>query len=108
MHIEEKRDLLIDAKENLSEESYQKYFAVATDLYEKNHDEYLRKAIEASYARFYGKQLFSGNTELSLNKVVDVIRYFASSKDITNLYKSKLMRFTWYADAFSLKIEGIL
>lgn len=98
--------LLNDAKENLTEESYQKYLETATALYEKDHDAYLRKAIEASYARFQGNQLFHGNTELSLNKVVDVIRYFAASKQITNLYKVKLMKLMWYADALSYKNRG--
>lgn len=98
--------LLNNAKENLTEESYQKYLETATALYEKDHDAYLRKAIEASYARFQGNQLFHGNTELSLNKVVDVIRYFAASKQITNLYKVKLMKLMWYADALSYKNRG--
>lgn len=98
--------LLSDAKENLTAESYQKYLETATALYEKDHDAYLRKAIEASYARFQGNQLFHGNTELSLNKVVDVIRYFAASKQITNLYKVKLMKLMWYADALSYKNRG--
>lgn len=98
--------LLSDAKENLTVESYHKYLEAATAIYEKDQDAYLRKAIEASYARFQGNQLFHGNTELSLNKVVDVIRYFAASKQITNLYKVKLMKLMWYADALSYKNRG--
>jgi putative zinc finger/helix-turn-helix YgiT family protein len=98
--------LLNDAKENLSTEAYQKYLDAATALYEKNQDSYLRKAIEASYARFHGNRLFHGNTELSLNKVVDVIRYFAASTQITSLYKVKLMKLMWYADALSYKNRG--
>lgn len=98
--------LLNESKDNFSEESYQKYLEVATNLYEKDHDVYLRKAIEASYARFQGNKLFHGNTELSLSKVVDVIRYFASSNEITDLYKSKLMRLMWYADALSFRSRG--
>ena len=61
--------LLSDAKKNLSAESYQKYLDAATALYEKDQDSYMRRAIEASYARFHGNQLFHGNTELSLDKV---------------------------------------
>lgn len=98
--------LLSDAKENLSVESYQKYLDAATALYEEDQDSYLRKAIEASYARFHGNRLFHGNTELSLDKVVDVIRYFAASAKITSLYKVKLMKLMWYADALSYKIRG--
>ncbi len=98
--------LLNDAKENLVTEAYQKYFNIATVLYEKEQDTYLRKAIEGNYAKFYGNELFHGNTELSLDKVVDVIRYFASSKQVTNLYKVKLMKLMWYADALSYKKRG--
>ncbi|MBQ4523861.1 MAG: DUF4065 domain-containing protein [Lachnospiraceae bacterium] len=95
--------LLEEAKENLSSEAYRKYFEVATVLYEKNQDLYLRKAIEASYARFKGNGMFHGNTELSLDKVVDVIRYFAKSSKVTSLYTTKLMRLMWYSDALSYK-----
>lgn len=98
--------LLNDAKDKLTTESYQKYFDTATALYEREQDTYLRKAIEASYARFHGNPLFHGNTKLSLDKVVDVIRYFASSKQITNLYKVKLMKLMWYADFLSYKNRG--
>lgn len=98
--------LLSDAKKSLAIETYQKYLDAATALYEKNQDLYLRKAIEANYVRFAGKQLFIGNTKLSLDKVVDVIRYFSVSKQITNLYKVKLMKLMWYADALSYKNRG--
>ena len=98
--------LLRDAKDSLPTESYQKYLAIATSLYEKDRDSYLRKAIEASYVKFHGQPLFHGNTELSLSKVVDVIRYFAASKKITDLYKVKLMKLMWYADALAFKNRG--
>ena len=98
--------LLKESKGSLSVETYQKYFNAANLLYEADQDLYLRKAIEASYARFYGNKLFHGNTELSLDKVVDVIRYYASSTKITNLFKVKLMKLMWYADALSYKERG--
>lgn len=98
--------LLNGSKSNLSEESYRKYLAAATSLYEEDQDAYLRKAIEANYARFLGNQMFHGNTDLSLDKVVEVIRYFASSTKVTSLYKVKLMKLMWYADALSYKKRG--
>ncbi len=98
--------LLKGAKDKLSSESYQKYLEAATSLYEEDQDVYLRKAIEANYARFYGNHMFHGNTELSLDKVVDVIRYFSSSMNVTNLYKVKLMKLMWYADALAYKRRG--
>ena len=98
--------LLYNAKEHLSEEAFEKYCNAATLLYEEEQDVYLRKSIEAGYARFHGDRLFHGNTRLSLDKVVDVIRYIASSKEVTVLYKVKLMKMLWYTDALSYKKRG--
>lgn len=39
-------------------------------------------------------------------KVVDVIRYFAASANITSPYKVKLMKLMWYADALAYKKRG--
>lgn len=99
--------LLNEAKANFSVTTYKRYLKVANALYECNRDLYLRKAIEANYARFQGNQKLQGNTELSLNRTVDLIRYFASSPQVTNLYKVKLMKMLWYADALSYKKRGM-
>ena len=98
--------LLNDARESFPVEVYQKYWETAKALYEQNQDSYLRKAIEASYVRFDGNPAFHGHTNLSLDKVVDVIRYFAASKKVSALYKVKLMKLLWYADALSFKKRG--
>lgn len=98
--------LLETAKSNLSIESYKKYFDTASVLYENNQDLYLKKSIIARYARFRGNAMLHGNVELSLDKVVDVIRYFAASNKVTSLYKVKLMKLMWYADALSYKMRG--
>lgn len=98
--------LLREAKSSIAVEAYQKYFEKAMALYEKSQDNYLRKAIEAGYVRFRDNQQFCGNTMLSLDKVVDMIRYFAASKKVTNLYKVKLMKLMWYADALAYKRRG--
>ena len=98
--------LLNDAKLKLPAASYQKYLEKATALYEENQDAYLRRAIEAVYAKFKGNQMSHGNVELSLDKVVDVIRYFAASQKVTNLYKVKLMKLMWYADALAYRNRG--
>ncbi len=98
--------LLSESRTNLSLVSYQKYLKAASGLYEEDRDSYLRKAIEADYVKFQGKRLLYGNTRLSLDKVVDVIKYFASSAKVTNLYKVKLMKLMWYADALSYKERG--
>lgn len=98
--------LLNDAKKNLVLEAYQKYFEAASLLYEKEQDTYLRKSIEANYVKFQKNQLLNGNANLDLDKVVDVIRYFALSKQVISLYKVKLMKLMWYADALSYKKRG--
>ena len=98
--------LLNEAKNSLSAEAFHKYMEAATSLYEEEQDVYLRKAIEASYARFQGNQMLHGNTDLSLDKVVDVIKYYASSIKVTSLYKVKLMKLMWYADALAYKRRG--
>ncbi len=99
-------ELLKEAKKNLLPESYRKYYAIATKLYEKEQDMYLRKVIEAKYAKFQGNRMYHGNAELSLDKVVDMIRYFAASSKVNFLYKVKLMKLMWYADALSYKRRG--
>ena len=98
--------LLNDARNSFAPEAYARYMAAAAARYADEQDVYLRKAIEASYAKFQGNALYHGNTELSLDKVVDVIRYFAASAEVNNLYKVKLMKMMWYADALSYKQGG--
>lgn len=95
--------LLAEAKDSLSKEAYNKYFESAAELYEKSQDNYRRKAIEAKYAGYQKDLMYNGNRILSLDKVVDVIRYFAASSGVTNLYKVKLMKMIWYADMLSYK-----
>lgn len=50
--------------------------------------------------------MFHGNARLSLDKVIEVIRYFAASAKVTSLYKVKLMKLMWYSDALSYKKRG--
>lgn len=98
-------ELLTNSKGNLSRERIKKYYLKARELYERENDVYLRKSIVANYVKYSGKNEFNGNTELSLDKVVDVIRYYAASNEITGLYKVKLMKLMWYADALSYKLR---
>jgi putative zinc finger/helix-turn-helix YgiT family protein len=96
-------DLLEKAKSQINPESFSKYHTAAIQLYEDSKDSYLRKAIQASYAKYAGNGNYNGNTELNLDKVLDSIRFFANSKNVTSLYKVKLMKLLWYADALSFK-----
>lgn len=99
-------ELLEKGKEYVSITSYVKYYEIATRLFENNQELYLRKAIEARYARYQNTPIYNGNRKLSLDKVVDVVKYFASSTQVTFLYKVKLMKLIWYADALSFKKRG--
>lgn len=98
--------LLNGARNNISEDSFNKYWGRATSLYEQNKDLYLRRAIEADYAKYQGNKYFNGNTMLSLDKVVGVIRYLASNRNVTSLYAVKLMKLLWYVDSLSYKRRG--
>lgn len=95
--------LLIESEKNISTDSFNKYYTIANKLYENSHDEYLKKSIESSYSRYKSQDLLNGNVKLSLNKVIDVIRYFSHSTQVTSLYKVKLMKLLWYSDALSFK-----
>ena len=62
--------------------------------------EYLsRQAFEGEYANFDVPSDSNGYTLLNIDKIEVIISYFA--KAITNLYKTKLMKMLWYADALS-------
>ena len=98
--------LLNDSQDCLSESSYLKYFKVATDFYESNRETYLRKYIHAQYIRYQQETIYTCNSILLLDKVIDVIRYLAASKKVTKLYKVKLMKLLWYIDNLSYRERG--
>lgn len=99
-------ELLGKSKERLSPTAYDKYYAKAVTLFERNKDVYLRRAIEARYAIYDMAPDYCGNTKLNIDKIVDVIRYYANSIKVTSLYKVKLMKLLWYADMLSFKRFG--
>ena len=98
--------LLKAKKEFLSSASYEKYFEAGTTLFEQEHDQYLKSAIMARYARFLHNPEANGGKELSLDVVADMIRYYADSVLVTSLYLVKLMKLLWYGDALSYKRRG--
>ncbi len=99
-------NLLDAAKDALSPASYAKYREAGTDLFEQDHDQYLKRAIRAKYARYQQNPEYTGNAVLSLDVVVDMIHYYANSAKVTSLYRVKLMKLLWYADALSYKRRG--
>ena len=98
--------LLQAAKGSLSPASYSKYLEAGTTLFEQDHDLYLKSAIMAKYVRFSHNIEANGNAFLSLDVVVDMIRYYANSILVIGLYRVKLMKMLWYADALSYKRRG--
>ena len=98
--------LLYDAKDSFNDKAFQRYLAYASELYAADEDLYLRKSIEAQYAKYQENNILNGNTKLSLDKVVEVIRYFSAGSKVKNLYKVKLMKLMWYADALAYKKLG--
>ncbi len=99
-------ELLVEARDSFPIEVFQKYYKKASSLFETNRDFYLRKAIEANYAKYRNDKMICGNTALSLDKVVEVIQYFSASKKVSHLYKVKMMKLLWYADMLSYKKRG--
>ena len=100
-------ELLKSAKEKLSLSSYQKYYETAIQYYSSKQDEYLRKVIQAAYAEYENNEQCTGGKALDLDKVIDAVRYFANSLNIIHLFKVKLMKLLWYADALSYKLNDI-
>ena len=98
--------LLKVERESLSPASYEKYFEAGTTLFEQDHDQYLKSAIMARYARFLHNPEATGNKELSLDVVADMIHYYADSIHVASLYLVKLMKLLWYSDALSYKRRG--
>lgn len=98
--------LLQAEKNSLSAASYAKYTEAGTALFEQDHDLYLKSAIMAKYARFLHNPEVNGGRTLSLDVVADMIRYYANSQMVLSLFRVKLMKMLWYADALSYKRRG--
>lgn len=66
---------------------------------------YLKKQeINSIYIQFQEENEYNGYKILNLNKLANVIGYFAHF--IPNLYKVKLMKILWYTDALYFKRQG--
>lgn len=98
--------LLRAEKNHIPAMTYNKYLETGTILFEQEHDQYLKSAIMSRYARFLTNTEATGDRELSLNAVVDMIHYYANSPLVTRLFLVKLMKMLWYADTLSYKRFG--
>ena len=88
------------AKEKISDKAYEKYHKAASEKFKKTRNRYLMDSIYALYAEF-ADDLTTGGIDLDLNKVVEIINYYALKVD--NLYQVKLMKMLWYGDRLSYK-----
>ncbi len=67
--------------------------------------EYLtRQTFESEYANYTEPDDSNGFTLINIDKIEAIISYFA--KEVANLYKVKLMKMLWYADAISYRENG--
>lgn len=94
----------LENKDNLlSSKAYTRYRCKAKEQYSKQRNRYLRDAVYAIYANFEDESI-TGSVELNLDKVVEAVNYFATK--VISLYKVKLMKMLWYADALNYKRHG--
>ncbi len=69
--------LLKRAKDDLSEKAYHKYLKKANEGYHSHRNHYLKDSIEALYASFEGDCVFTVDTKINIDKIVEVINYLA-------------------------------
>jgi len=93
-------ELVKDSKEELSEKTFFKYIKNGNKEYRKKRNEYLMDTIESIYAEF--EDSFRGHVLLNLDKFVEMVNYYAIH--LNGLYKVKLMKLLWYADAIAFKL----
>lgn len=91
--------LLKQHRDDFSSSMYEKYEKNAKYLYKNSKDYFIRQAINTIYVNLSFEDC---GGILNLDKVVDVIKYF-SNAGVRVLYKVKLMKMLWYADALFYK-----
>jgi putative zinc finger/helix-turn-helix YgiT family protein len=95
--------MLKRAEDKISEKAFYKYLRTARLEYRELENSYLIDSIQALYANFEDDNI-TGGVELNLNKVLEIINYYASN--VCSLHKVKLMKMLWYGDNLSYKRRG--
>ena len=95
--------MLRRAEGRISDKAYRKYLQVASEQFRNKRNQYLMDSIHAIYANFSDEKI-TGGVELNLNKVIEVINYYALK--VPSLHKVKLMKMLWYGDSLSYKKRG--
>ncbi len=96
-------DMLERARPRLTDKAYASYVRKAKAHYRLDKNRYLVDTIGAIYATI-DEQSYTGNVQLNLDKVVEMINYLASR--VSSLHKVKLMKLLWYSDALHFKRTG--
>lgn len=95
-------------KKNMDKFTASKFFEIKSKIVEKLDaygKEFLtRQTLESEYVNFDEPVDFNGFTILNIDKVEVIVSYFA--ENISNLFKVKLMKMLWYADALYFKRYG--
>lgn len=93
-------------EKNKNSFSKQKYESIQTKIIfnlDESGKEYLRRnIIQAEYIKYKEPSQWNGYKVLDIDKLEEIVSYFA--KNISNLYKVKLMKLLWYADALMYKL----
>jgi putative zinc finger/helix-turn-helix YgiT family protein len=89
-------------KDKFTNERFKEIEIYLKDLIRKGQTGYLKKeALKTLYIDFDKPSEFNGNKLLDFEKIEQMLRFF--SQHNYNLYKVKLMKLLWYADAFHFK-----
>ncbi|MEA3422569.1 MAG: DUF4065 domain-containing protein [Bacillota bacterium] len=95
--------MLKRAEGKISYKAFHKYLQAANLEFKKMKNHYLIDSIQALYANFT-EDIITGGVELNLNKVIEVINYYASK--VSSIHKVKLMKMLWYGDNVAYKRRG--
>ncbi len=87
----------------ITDRAFRKYLQTANLEFRKMKNRYLMDSIQALYVNFID-DIITGGAELNLNKVVEIINYYASK--VSSLHKVKLMKMLWYGDNVGYKRRG--
>lgn len=96
-------EMLARADGKISNKAYEKYHKAANEEFRKMKNRYLMDSIQALYTNYLDHDI-TGGVELNLNKVIEIINYYATKVD--SLHKVKLMKMLWYGDTVSYKRRG--
>ena len=95
--------MLTRVKGKISDKAHAKYHKAASIEFRRMKNRYLMDSIQALYADFVD-DIITGGVELNLNKIIEIINYYASK--VASLHKVKLMKMLWYGDSVSYKRRG--